>query len=67
MERPSVEQLRAELERLMREQIESLARQTFLGMSPKEVRGEKNRLRHIREVSADYLEALKKSRGQPAG
>jgi signal transduction histidine kinase len=62
MDRPSVEQLSAELERLMREQIESL-RQTSLGIRPEELRRQKERLHRIREVSADYLEALKKSRG----
>ena len=46
----------------MREQIESLARQTFLGITADELRGEKERLQRIREVSADFLEALKRIR-----
>lgn len=62
MDGPSVDQLSAELERLMREQIESLARQTFLGITADELRGEKERLQRIREVSADFLEALKRIR-----
>jgi hypothetical protein len=57
----SVEQLSAELERLMREQIESLASQTFLGITADELRREKERLQRIREVSADFLEALKRN------
>ena len=60
MDRPSVEKLSAELERLMREQIESLARQTFLGITAEELLREKDRLQRIREVSADFLEALKR-------
>jgi hypothetical protein len=44
MDRPSVEKLSAELERLMREQIESLARQTFLGITAEELLREKERL-----------------------
>jgi hypothetical protein len=62
MDRASVEQLSAELERLMREQIESLARQTFLGITPEELLREKERLQRIREVSADFLDALKRIR-----
>jgi hypothetical protein len=62
MDRPSVEKLSAELERLMREQIESLASQTFLGITSEELRREKERLQRIREVSADFLEALKRIR-----
>ncbi|MFZ0815887.1 MAG: hypothetical protein WAM78_10225 [Candidatus Sulfotelmatobacter sp.] len=61
MDRPSVEQLRDELERLMREQIESLARQTFVGITEAELKEEKERLKRIREVSADFLEALKRT------
>ncbi|MFY9947157.1 MAG: hypothetical protein WA261_06525 [Candidatus Sulfotelmatobacter sp.] len=60
MDRLSVEKLSVELERLMREQIESLARQTFLGITAEELLREKERLQRIREVSADFLEALKK-------
>ncbi len=62
MDRAGVEKLSAELERLMREQIESLASQTFLGITPEELRREKERLQRIREVSADFLEALKRIR-----
>lgn len=61
MDRPSVEQLRDELGRLMQEQIESLARQTFVGITQAELEEERERLKRIREVSADFLEALKRS------
>jgi hypothetical protein len=60
MDGPSIEQLRDELTRLMREHIESIQKQTFLGISPEEVLLEKERLQRIREVSADFLEALKR-------
>jgi len=57
---PSVEKLRDELTRLMLEHIESMQKRTFLGISPEEVRQEKQRLQRIREVSADFLEALRR-------
>jgi hypothetical protein len=61
MDGPDIHRIRNELEGLMREQIESLTRQTFLGTSPEELLQEKERLQRIRELSADYLDALKKS------
>ena len=60
MDGPNVEELRDELERLMRDHIDSMAKQTFLGISPEDLRQEKERMRRIREVSADFLEALKR-------
>lgn len=60
MDGSSVEQLRDELQRLMHEHIESMQRQTFLGISPEELRRQKELMERIREVSADFLEALKK-------
>ena len=60
MDGPNVEELRDELERLMREHIDSMAKQTFLGISPGDLRQEKERMQRIREVSADFLEALKR-------
>ncbi len=62
MDHPSVESLRDELERLMKEHIEVTQRRTFLGITPEEVLQEKQRLERIREVSAEFLEALKKLR-----
>jgi hypothetical protein len=60
MNPPSLRQLRDELERLMQEHIESMQKQTFVGLTPEEFRREKERMERIREVSADFLEALKK-------
>ncbi len=60
MDEPEVQKIRAELERLMREQIDSLAKQTFLGISEEDLEHETERLKRIREVSADFLAALKK-------
>jgi hypothetical protein len=60
MDGPNVEELRDELERLMREHIDSMAKQTFLGISPEDLGQEKERMQRIREVSADFLEALKR-------
>ena len=62
MDGPSVDKLRDELERLMKEHIESTQRQTFLGITPEEVLQEKERLERIREVSAEFLKALQKLR-----
>lgn len=60
MEARSVEDLRDELNRLMAEQIESLTKQAFVGMNEVEAQEQEERLKRIREVSADYLAALKK-------
>jgi hypothetical protein len=60
MDGPGIKEIRDELERLMREQIESLQEQTFLGISEKDLQTERERLRRIRELSAEFLEALKK-------
>jgi hypothetical protein len=55
----SLEEIRDELERLMLEQVESLKAQTFGGLSQEELRKQDKRLKRIREVSADFLSALK--------
>ena len=60
MNAPSLEQLRDELGRLMWEHIESMQNRTFLGITPEELLREKDRMQRIREVSADFLEALKR-------
>ena len=60
MDVPTVEQLRDELTRLMQEHIESMQKRTFLGIGPEDMDLEKQRLQRIREVSADFLEALKR-------
>ncbi len=59
MEGRSLSEIRDELERLMREQIESLRAQTYGGLTEEELRGQGRRLNRIREVSADFLSALK--------
>lgn len=52
---------RGELTRLMTEQIESLKKQTFVRLDEEELRQQEERLKRIREVSAELLEALKKN------
>jgi hypothetical protein len=56
----SAAELREELARLMEEQLENLKDQTFLGVSEKSVRRQEEQLKRIREVSADFLAALKR-------
>jgi hypothetical protein len=56
----TIKEIREELNRLMSEQIVSLRNETFGGLSPDEVRQHEERLTRIREVSADYLAALKR-------
>jgi hypothetical protein len=55
----TLDQIRAELQQLMEEQAASLKRQTFGGLSAEELREQDRRLKRIREVSADFLAALK--------
>lgn len=59
MESRSLEDLRDELHRLMAEQIESLKREAFIGRQETEVKKQEERLKRIREISADYLAAIK--------
>jgi hypothetical protein len=56
------QELRDELQRLMLEQVESLKRQTFGGLSAEEMRKQDERLKYIREVSAELMSALKDKR-----
>lgn len=56
----SLEELRNELRRLMGEHLESLKQDTFLGLNKEELRRQEERLKLIREVSADLLAALKR-------
>ncbi len=62
MDGRSLNEIREELERLLLEQAESLKAQTFGGLSEEELRQQDERLNRIREVSADFLSALKKFR-----
>lgn len=61
----SVEELRRGLDRLMREQIESMRKETFGGLGEEELQQQKDRLKRIREVSADFLTALKRNLNKP--
>ncbi len=63
MQGRSLKEIRDELQRLMQEQADSLKAQTFGGLTDEELREQDERLNHIRELSADYLSALK--RGLP--
>ncbi len=56
----SAEEIREELNRLLSEQIDSLKRQTFGGIEPAEMLEQEERLKRIREVSADYIAALRR-------
>jgi hypothetical protein len=47
----------------MLEQIESLKAQTFGGLNEEQFREQAERLKRIREVSADFLAALKRTGG----
>jgi hypothetical protein len=60
MRGPSVEKLRKELKRLMRQHLESLEKETFLGITPEGLRLQRKQLQRIRDVSAVFLEALKR-------
>ncbi len=60
MDGRSAKELQEELSRLMLEQIESLKKETFVSLSREEVRQQEERLQRIREVSADFLAALKR-------
>jgi hypothetical protein len=56
----SLGDLSDELRQLMFEQIESLKRQTFGGLSKEELGQQEERLKRIRQVSADFFAALKR-------
>jgi len=54
-----ISEIRDELRRLMEEQVDSLIAQAFGGLGEEEWRQQDQRLKRIREVSADLLVALK--------
>jgi hypothetical protein len=58
----TIDRLRDELECLTKENIESIERQIFLGVSAGELGKHKERLERIREVSEAFVEALKRIR-----
>jgi hypothetical protein len=60
--------LRNELNLLFEEQIECLKKETFGVLSEDEIRSQTDRLKRIRELSADYIAALRRDhdmKGQP--
>jgi hypothetical protein len=65
MSQRSVEELRRELDALIREQVEGLKKQTFGGLQQAEMREQEERLKRIREMSANYLAALKRELEKP--
>ncbi|HLZ40614.1 MAG TPA: hypothetical protein VKQ11_06625 [Candidatus Sulfotelmatobacter sp.] len=58
MERSTPSEIRDELQRLIQQQLESLRAQTFGGLSEEELREQDERLKRIRELTADYASAL---------
>jgi hypothetical protein len=62
MARRNKEELRDELSRLMLEEIDTVSAETFLGRPNEEVLlQQEQRLKRIRELSAEFLLALKQS------
>jgi hypothetical protein len=57
----SLQELSDELNRLMMEHMERVKEETFVGLSEEGVRRQEELLKRIREVSADFLAALKRS------
>ncbi len=55
------EEVRDQLNRLLAEEIESLKKQTFGGLDQAGLKEQEERLKRIRELSADYLAILKKN------
>lgn len=60
----TAKELADELDRLMSEHLEHLRRRTFGLVSENEYQEQETRLRRIREVSADYLSALRRSQSE---
>ncbi len=56
-----IKEIREELKRLMLQQVDMLKKQAFVGRNEKESREQQELLKRIREVSADYLAALKRT------
>jgi hypothetical protein len=54
-------ELSEELRHLMAEHIEILKKQAFVALTEEELRQQEERLKRIREVSADFLAELKGS------
>ena len=58
MTEPDMDRLQQELDRLMQEHIESLQRQAFVTPSEEQLREADERLKRIREISAEYVALL---------
>lgn len=63
MDRRSLTELRDELTHLMQEHIASFKDETFGGLCEDQLCEQEERLKRIREVSADFLAALKRIDG----
>jgi hypothetical protein len=59
----STEEIRDELNRLMSEHIESVKKATFGGLSENARLEQTDRLKRIRELSADYILAMQNRDG----
>lgn len=59
MDGRSAKEIGDELSRLLKEGIESVKRQSFVPLDVEEMRQQEERLKRIRELSADYLIALR--------
>jgi hypothetical protein len=57
----TIKEIRDELKRLMTEQIASLKSERYGGLTREEILLREERLKRIREVSAEYLSALKQN------
>ena len=57
----SLQELSNELNRLMLEHMESVKDETFVGLSEESLHRREDLLKRIREVSADFLAALKRN------
>lgn len=56
-----IKEIREELEQLMLKQVDMLKKQAFVGLNEKESREQHELLKRIREVSAYYVAALKRT------
>ena len=59
-----VDELKLKLSRLMEEHIESLRKQTFVPPDEEQREADEERLKRIREISADYLVAVERAQAQ---
>jgi hypothetical protein len=65
MKRRSVDELRQELQNLMQERVEALKKREFLPATREQFQNEEDLLTRIREVSADYLVAMRRHLAHP--